>query len=75
MARIFLNEGTEIDIKESKKELRELIRECAKREKEDIKDNFVEVHCERMFDQNWNIKPINKSIDLYTKRILFYYDI
>lgn len=73
--RVFLNEGTEIDIKSTKQQLRELIRESAEKEKNGIKDNFVEVYCERMFWKNWDVKLIGKNLDLYTKRILFFYEI
>lgn len=74
--RVYLNEGTQLDIKWSKKDLRKLIKEKAKLEEKDgIKDNFVEVHCDRMIDQKGTITPINTQVDLYTKRILFYYEI
>lgn len=73
--RIYLNEGTQLDVKSTKKELRSLIKESAEKERDGIKDNFVEVHCDRMIDQKCTITPINTQVDLYTKRILFFYEI
>ena len=64
---ILLNEWTEIKITESKLKLRELINSCVLEEIERWKsDNFIEV---TKYNTRWNVK-----IDLYIKRILFFYE-
>lgn len=80
MAKIFLNEGTEIEVKESKLEIRGLIMEDVR---DEIADHFIEVtRIETKIDyKNLDEKnlptlkdPIEYKIDLYYKRILFIYD-
>ena len=83
---VFLNEWTELEIRESKAELIRLIRAKTQEEKGIGKsDNFIEVtmiHTEQannknplideMTDQDYIRKDI--KIMLYTKRILFFYE-
>ena len=85
MAKIFLNEGTEIEVSETKAEIRNKIKEDVRKEKnkeEDV-DHFIEVTI-----INTTVSSVGfsfgKSIpvpeeerlkaDLYYKRILFIYD-
>lgn len=83
MATIFLNEGTEIEVKESKAEIRELIRESIEAEKWGDYSHFIEVTMIKTEYKYWAFF-FGKSIpvpqesevkaDLYFKRILFIYD-
>jgi len=79
--RIFLNEWTEIEVAESKAEVKKRIREKVAAEKLPYKWDdlhFIEVTIEKIYfttwDQSTNFEKSN-SMDLYFKRILFIYEI
>lgn len=74
MAKIILNEGTEIEVKESKAFIRGKIKEDVRKEKSkneaEEADHFIELNIViDAYD-----RKIEKEIDLYYKRILYIYD-
>lgn len=87
MAKIFLNEGTEIEVKETREEIRSKIRnkftdEAVKDKHGGAIDHFIEVTMIKKRaiggdvrgDDFIKYKTTEISTDLYYKRILFIYD-
>jgi hypothetical protein len=76
MAKIFLNEGTEIEVKETKLQIRQLIREKVIAEK--LPYNGEDLHFIEVTRIKRKYLPITETLeiptDLYFKRILFIYD-
>lgn len=93
MATLFLNEGTEIEVKETAAEILELTKHKKNEEKETgASDNLIKLTAifeekeeNKNFKYNWcwpkeffekayNTKQETKTIFLYMKRVLFFYD-
>lgn len=79
MANILLNEGTEIQVKENRAEIKKLISEKVGTEKMPYKGvdfHFIEVTRIVNFTRKEDGEKSTKEIvtDLYYKRILFIYD-
>jgi len=78
MAKIFLNEGTILEVTESKGAIHKLVSEKIKLEKLPYKgDNlhFIEVSLERLLKDGQPDKFVEPvKTDLYFKRILFIYN-
>lgn len=72
MAKIFLNEGTEIEVKETSKEIIELTKQKKNEEKETgASDNLIKLTRLWYFGE---LKKNEQQIFLYMKRVLFFYD-
>ena len=77
MAKILLNEGTEIEVKETRTEIKELIKNKFFHEKiNKIIDHFIEVTIIMKFIRKEDGEKNTKEVltDLYYKRILYIYD-
>lgn len=77
MAKLFLNEGTEIEVKETAAEILELTKHKKNEEKETgASDNLIKLTWFKYSpgDDGKSIKRETKTIFLYMKRVLFFYD-
>lgn len=93
MATLFLNEGTEIEVKETAAEILELTKHKKNEEKETgASDNLIKLTAifeekelkedlpplwwwpAEFFKKAYNTKRETKTIFLYMKRVLFFYD-
>lgn len=81
MAKLFLNEGTEIEVKETAAEILALTNEKKIEEKASgASDNLIKLtwkKAEQKYIEGQNryeLFYIDKTIFLYMKRVLFFYD-
>ncbi len=76
MATLFLNEGTEIEVKETAAEILELTKHKKNEEKETgASDNLIKLQrIQTAFNSNGQSQKLEQTIFLYMKRVLFFYD-